>query len=151
MVPRPLERLTDFLAAKRMVVVLDNCEHVIDAVARLVDHVLAQAPGIRILATSREPLGITGESLCPVPSLPLPDEDVTDPADALGYASVRLFADRATAVRPGFAVDAGTVADVVAICRALDGIPLAIELAAARLRSSPPARSRRGSATGSGC
>ncbi|NVI92261.1 BTAD domain-containing putative transcriptional regulator, partial [Actinomadura sp. BRA 177] len=131
-VPRPLERLTDFLAAKRMVVVLDNCEHVIDAVARLVDHVLAQAPGIRILATSREPLGITGESLCPVPSLPLPDEDVTDPADALGYASVRLFADRATAVRPGLAVDAGTAADAVATCRALDGIPLAIELAAAR-------------------
>ncbi len=135
---RPMERLIDFLAAKRMIVVLDNCEHLIDAVARLVDHVLAQAPGVRILATSREPLGITGESLCPVPSLPLPDEDVADPADALGYASVRLFADRAAAVRPGFAVDAGTVADVVAICRALDGIPLAIELAAARLRSLTP-------------
>ncbi|MFA1547807.1 BTAD domain-containing putative transcriptional regulator [Actinomadura chokoriensis] len=135
MVVRPLERLTDFLAAKRMVVVLDNCEHLVDAVARLVDHVLAQAPGVRVLATSREPLGITGESLCPVPSLPLPDEDVTDPAKALGYASVRLFADRAAAVRPGFTVDAGAVADVVAICRALDGIPLAIELAAARLRS----------------
>ncbi|GAA1827917.1 BTAD domain-containing putative transcriptional regulator [Actinomadura chokoriensis] len=137
-VVRPLERLTDFLAAKRMVVVLDNCEHVVDAVARLVGHVLAQAPGVRVLATSREPLGITGESLCPVPSLPLPDEDVADPAEALGYASVRLFADRAAAVRPGFAVDAGTVADVVAICRALDGIPLAIELAAARLRGLTP-------------
>ncbi|WP_433473469.1 BTAD domain-containing putative transcriptional regulator [Spirillospora sp. CA-142024] len=134
-VVRPLERLTDFLATKRMVLVLDNCEHLIDAVARLADHVVAKADGVRILATSREPLGITGESLCPVPSLPLPDEDVADPADALGYASVRLFADRAAAVRPGFAVDAGTVADVVAICRALDGIPLAIELAAARLRS----------------
>ncbi|NKZ06740.1 BTAD domain-containing putative transcriptional regulator [Actinomadura latina] len=134
-VVRSLERLTDFLAGKRMVAVLDNCEHLIDHVARLVDHVLAQAPGVRILATSREPLGITGESLCPVPSLPFPDGDATDPADALGYASVRLFADRAAAARPGFAVDAGTVADVVAICRALDGIPLAIELAAARLRS----------------
>ncbi|TYB41248.1 BTAD domain-containing putative transcriptional regulator [Actinomadura chibensis] len=137
-VPRPLERLTDFLAAKRMVVVLDNCEHVLDATARLVDHVLAQAPGVRILATSREPLGITGESLCPVPSLPLPDADVADPAEALGFASVRLFGDRAAAVRPGFAVDAETVADVVEICRALDGIPLAIELAAARLRSLTP-------------
>ncbi|WP_181663072.1 AAA family ATPase [Actinomadura madurae] len=134
-VVRPLERLTDFLATKRMVVVLDNCEHLVDAVARLADHLAAQADGLRILATSREPLGITGEALCPVPSLPLPDEHVTDPADALGYASVRLFADRAAAVRPGFAVDGSTVADVVAICRALDGIPLAIELAAARLRS----------------
>ncbi|MFI0487579.1 BTAD domain-containing putative transcriptional regulator [Actinomadura sp. 9N215] len=132
---RPLERLTDYLAAKRMVVVLDNCEHVLDAAARLAGHVLAHAEGVRILTTSREPLGITGESLCPVPSLPLPDDGVADPADALGYASVRLFADRAAAGRPGFAVDADTVADVIAICRALDGIPLAIELAAARLRS----------------
>ncbi|MEV3921739.1 ATP-binding protein [Actinomadura coerulea] len=136
---RPLERLTDFLATKRTVLVLDNCEHLIDAVARLVDHVVAHADGVRVLATSREPLGITGESLCPVPSLPLPAEDAAaDPADALGYASVRLFADRAAAVRPGFAVDAASVADVVAICRALDGIPLAIELAAARLRSLTP-------------
>ncbi len=137
-VVRPLDRLTDFLAAKRLVLVLDNCEHLIDALARLVDHVVAHADGVRVLATSREPLGITGESLCPVPSLPLPEEDTADPADALGYASVRLFADRAAAVRPGFAVDEGSVADVVAICRALDGIPLAIELAAARLRSLTP-------------
>ncbi|RKS77328.1 putative ATPase [Actinomadura pelletieri DSM 43383] len=134
-VARPLERLIDYLAAKRMIVVLDNCEHVLDAAARLAGHVLTQAEGVRILATSREPLGITGESLCPVPSLPLPDDDVTDPADALGYGAVRLFADRAAAVRPGFTVDTDTVADVTAICRALDGIPLAIELAAARLRS----------------
>ncbi|HEY8482629.1 MAG TPA: BTAD domain-containing putative transcriptional regulator [Spirillospora sp.] len=131
----PLERLTDYLAAKRMVIVLDNCEHVIDAAARLADHIVTRAGGVRILATSREPLGITGESLCPVPSLPLPGEDVTDPDAALDHASVRLFADRAAAVRPGFTVDDGNVRDVVAICRALDGIPLAIELAAARLRS----------------
>ncbi|NDU75489.1 AAA family ATPase [Actinomadura sp. DSM 109109] len=137
-VVRPLERLTDFLATKQAVLVLDNCEHLIDAVARLVDHVVAHADGVRVLATSREPLGITGESLCPVPSLPLPAEDVTDPADALRHASVRLFADRAAPVRPGFTVDDGSVADVVAICRALDGIPLAIELAAARLRSLTP-------------
>ncbi|GAA2170431.1 BTAD domain-containing putative transcriptional regulator [Actinomadura napierensis] len=138
-VPRPLERLTDFLTAKRMLIVLDNCEHLVDAVAELAGHILAQAPGVRILATSREPLGITGESLCPVPSLPLPPEDGgPEPADALGYAAIRLFADRAAAVRPGFAVGAGTAGDVVAICRALDGIPLAIELAAARLRSLTP-------------
>ncbi|WP_442316402.1 ATP-binding protein [Actinomadura roseirufa] len=136
---RPLDRLIDFLAGKRMVLVLDNCEHVIDAVAGLVDDVLGQAPGVRVLATSREPLGITGESLCPVPSLPLPPEgEPAEPPEALRYAAVRLFADRAAAVRPGFAVDAGTVDDVVGICRALDGIPLAIELAAARLRSLTP-------------
>src|SRR5690606_21383517 len=105
---------------------------------RLVDHVLAQAPGVRILATSREPLGITGEALCPVPSLPLPDEDVADPADALGYASVPLFADRAAAVRPGFAGDAGTVAAAVPGCRPPRGSPPALDLAAARLRSLTP-------------
>ncbi|WP_433335523.1 BTAD domain-containing putative transcriptional regulator [Spirillospora sp. CA-294931] len=138
-VARPLDRLIDVLAGKRMILVLDNCEHLIDAVARLVDRVLAEAPGVRILATSREPLGITGESLCPVPSLPLPPEDA--PAEvALRYDSVRLFADRGSAVRPGFAVDATTAAHVVEICRALDGIPLAIELAAARLRSLTPAQ-----------
>ncbi|HEU5032944.1 MAG TPA: BTAD domain-containing putative transcriptional regulator [Spirillospora sp.] len=138
-VPRPLERLTDFLTGKRMLVVLDNCEHLVDAVAELAGHMLAHAPAVRILATSREPLGITGESLCPVPSLPLPPGDgEPDPAEALGYAAVRLFADRAAAVRPGFAVDAETAGDVVAICRALDGIPLAIELAAARLRALTP-------------
>ncbi|MBE1538002.1 BTAD domain-containing putative transcriptional regulator [Actinomadura algeriensis] len=140
--PRPLERLTDYLAAKSLVLVLDNCEHLVDAVARLADHLLGRAPGVRILATSREPLGITGESLCPVPSLPLPppgpDGEPPAPDEALRYASVRLFADRAAAVRPGFAVDAATAADVVEICRALDGVPLAIELAAARLRALTP-------------
>ncbi|WP_192809153.1 BTAD domain-containing putative transcriptional regulator [Actinomadura montaniterrae] len=138
-VTHPRERLTDFLTAKRLLIILDNCEHLVDAVAELTGHILAHAPGVRILATSREPLGITGESLCPVPSLPLPPEDGDlEPADALGYAAIRLFADRAAAVRPGFAVDAATAGDVVAICRALDGIPLAIELAAARLRSLTP-------------
>ncbi|WP_242895339.1 AfsR/SARP family transcriptional regulator [Actinomadura litoris] len=135
---RPLDRLADYLAAKQMIIVLDNCEHLVEAAAGLVDRVLGLAAGVRVLATSREPLGITGESLCPVPSLPLPREDETDPGEALSHGSVRLFADRAAAVRPGFAVDAETVADVVAICRALDGIPLAIELAAARLRSLTP-------------
>ncbi|MFD0906025.1 ATP-binding protein, partial [Actinomadura sediminis] len=136
----PVERLTAFLAAKSLVLVLDNCEHLVDSVARLADHLLARAPGLRILATSREPLGITGEALCPVPSLPLPPaaDGAPEPDEALRYASVRLFADRAAAVRPGFAVDTGTVGDVVEICRALDGVPLAIELAAARLRALTP-------------
>jgi predicted ATPase/DNA-binding SARP family transcriptional activator len=134
---QPLDRLADVLANKRLILVLDNCEHLIDAVARLADRVLAQAPDVRILATSREPIGITGETLCPVPSLPLPPESA--PAgEAMEYAAVRLFADRAAAVRPGFIVDEQTATPVTRICRALDGIPLAIELAAARLRALTP-------------
>jgi predicted ATPase/DNA-binding SARP family transcriptional activator len=132
--PPPLDRLADALASQRLLLVLDNCEHVIDAVARLAARVLADAPGVRILATSREPLGVTGETLCPVPSLPLPPAGA-DAAEATRYAAIRLFRDRAAAVRPGFTVDEDTVAPVIAICAALDGIPLAIELAAARLRS----------------
>ncbi len=130
----PLDRLADVLATQRLVLVLDNCEHVVDAAARLAARVLAGAPWVRILATSREPLGVTGETLCPVPSLPLPPPD-TDPVEATASPAVRLFADRAAAVRPGFTVDAGTTGPVVRICRALDGIPLAIELAAARVRT----------------
>lgn len=130
----PLDRLVGVLANRRLVLVLDNCEHLIDAVAVLADRVLAEAPGVRVLATSREPLGITGETLCPVPSLPLPPPGA-GAREAQEHASVRLFADRAAAVRPGFVVDADTAPLVIGICRELDGIPLAIELAAARLRS----------------
>ncbi|WP_433179073.1 ATP-binding protein [Actinoallomurus sp. CA-150999] len=135
----PLDRLVDVLADKRLLLVLDNCEHLVEAAARLADRVLAAAPGVRILITSREPLGITGESLCPVLSLPLPPEDA-DAETALAHDAIRLFADRAAAVRPGFAVDPETVGPVVQVCRALDGIPLAIELAAARLRVLTPAQ-----------
>ena len=130
----PLDRLTDALASQRLVLVLDNCEHLIAAVAELAGRVLAAAPGARILATSREPLGVIGETLCPVPALPLPPPDVAA-GEAMDYGAVRLLAERAGAVRPGFTVDADSVGPVVRICRALDGNPLAIELAAARLRS----------------
>ncbi len=133
----PLDRLADVLAMRKLVLVLDNCEHVLDAVAWLAGRVLADAPGVRILATSREPLGLTGETLCPVPSLPLPSPDA-DVDQVAANPSVRLFADRAAAVRPGFAIDANNAGPVVRICRALDGIPLAIELAAARVRSLTP-------------
>src|SRR6266536_695430 len=105
--------------------------------AGLAGRILGDCPGVRILATSREPLGIMGETLWPVPPLALPPAGADTPA-ALGYASVQLLAERAAAVRPGFAVDAGNVAAVVQTCRALDGMPLAIELAAARLRSMTP-------------
>jgi predicted ATPase/DNA-binding SARP family transcriptional activator len=135
----PLDRLADVLAMRKLVLVLDNCEHVLDAVAWLAGRVLADAPGVRILATSREPLGLTGETLCPVPSLPLPSPDA-DVGQVAANPSVRLFADRAAAVRPGFAIDADTAGPVVRICRALDGIPLAIELAAARARALTPAQ-----------
>jgi predicted ATPase/DNA-binding SARP family transcriptional activator len=133
----PLDRLTETLTARRLILVLDNCEHVLDAVAQLSGRVLAGAPGARILATSREPLSITGEMLCPVPSLTLPAENA-DPAEAARSSAVRLFVDRATAVRPGFGLDTASTGPVVRICRALDGIPLAIELAAARLRALTP-------------
>jgi predicted ATPase len=135
----PLDRLAEILAAQQLVLVLDNCEHLIGAVARLAGRVLGEAPGVRILATSREPLGVTGETLCPVPSLPLPPEGAT-PAEALEYGSVRLLAERGAAVRPGFTVDEVNAEPVIRICRALDGNPLAIELAAARLRSLTPAQ-----------
>ena len=135
----PLDRLADMLATRQLVLVLDNCEHLIGAVARLAGRVLAEAPGVRILATSREPLGVTGETLCPVPSLPLPPDGAT-PAQALEYGSVRLLAERGAAVRPGFTVDEVSAAPVIRICQALDGNPLAIELAAARLRSLTPAQ-----------
>jgi predicted ATPase/DNA-binding SARP family transcriptional activator len=130
----PLDRLTEVLAGQRLVLVLDNCEHLIAAVAELAGRVLAAAPDVRILATSREPLGVIGETLSPVPALPLPLPDVTA-SEAMNYGAVRLLAERAGAVRPGFTIDADSVGPVVRICRALDGNPLAIELAAARLRS----------------
>ncbi|MBS2535448.1 winged helix-turn-helix domain-containing protein [Catenulispora sp. NF23] len=131
------ERVAEVLSGEPTLLVVDNCEHVIDATARLVEDLLVRCPRLRVLATSREPLGIDGEVLCPVPPLASspPGADATQ---ALGYASVRLFADRAAAVRPGFAVDDDNVAAVVAICSRLDGAPLAIELAAARSRALTP-------------
>jgi predicted ATPase/DNA-binding SARP family transcriptional activator len=130
----PLDRLADALGSRQLILVLDNCEHLVDAIAWLTARVLADAPGVRILATSREPLGITGETLCPVPSLQLPPEGASA-EEAAQYPAIALFADRAAAVRPGFVLGPAVLEPVSRICRALDGIPLAIELAAARLRA----------------
>ncbi|MCO5970978.1 AfsR/SARP family transcriptional regulator [Actinoallomurus soli] len=130
----PAERLVEAIADRALLLILDNCEHVIDEAARLVHRLLGACPGLRVLATSREALGITGEALCPLTPLAAPPPEV-DPADALAYPAARLFADRAAAVRPGLELDAATVAAVARICAALDGLPLAIELAAARLRT----------------
>ncbi|HEX5542983.1 MAG TPA: BTAD domain-containing putative transcriptional regulator [Micromonospora sp.] len=132
--PDPVTRLVAALADRPLLLILDNCEHVIADAALLTHRLLAACPGLRVLATSREPLGITGESLCPVGQLPLPPPG-SSVVGAGNYPAIRLFADRAVAARPGFVVDDANVEEVVGICRALDGLPLAIELAAARLRS----------------
>ncbi|GII55120.1 SARP family transcriptional regulator [Planotetraspora thailandica] len=139
--PDPVARLVAALTDRPPLLVLDNCEHVIEETARLAERLLTSCPELRVLATSREPLGITGERLYPVPPLGLPPlggpvhgEPFVD-GDALAYPAVRLFAERARAVRPDFTLDAAVAGDVVRVCRALDGLPLAIELAAARLRS----------------
>ncbi|MFG1920787.1 BTAD domain-containing putative transcriptional regulator [Cryptosporangium sp. NPDC048952] len=130
----PLDRLVAVLTDHPTLLILDNCEHLIDAAATLVDHLLRRCPSLRALATSREPLGITGENLLPVRALGLPGEG--DPPERIRNApAVRLFADRASAALPDFVVDVTSAGDVVRICRTLDGQPLALELAAARLRS----------------
>nr|WP_226899141.1 BTAD domain-containing putative transcriptional regulator [Nonomuraea phyllanthi] len=120
--PDPVERLVAALAEQRLLLILDNCEHVVEEVAALCRRLLADCPGLTILATSREPLGLTGEHLVPLAPLP------ADPA-------VRLFAERAAAVRQGFEVGPANLDAVLRICAALDGLPLAIELAAARMRT----------------
>ena len=127
------DHIVDLLAESQCLLVVDNCEHLVEPVAALVDRLLAQCPRLRILATSREPLGILGETLCVVPPLGVPPEGAS-PADAVTYPAVQLLAERARAVAAGFAVDGITVGGVIEIVRRLDGLPLAIELAAARLR-----------------
>ncbi|MBE3015440.1 winged helix-turn-helix domain-containing protein [Microbispora sp. NEAU-D428] len=135
----PAERLVASLAGRELLLILDNCEHVIDDAAGLAELVLRRCPGVRVLATSREPLGVPGETLAPIPPLGLPPEGVT-PGEAGEYPAVRLLVDRARAVSPGFALDEHTTPHVVTICRRLDGMPLAIELAAARIRALGPER-----------
>ncbi|GAB3149825.1 AfsR/SARP family transcriptional regulator [Microbispora hainanensis] len=140
--PDPAERLVAALSGRELLLILDNCEHVIDAAAGLAELALRRCPGVRVLATSREPLGVPGETLAPIPPLGLPPEGVTSvtPREAGEYAAVRLLVDRARAVSPGFALDEHTTPHVVTICRRLDGMPLAIELAAARIRALGPER-----------
>ncbi len=126
------DHAVEALSGAEALLVLDNCEHVVDAAAGLAEDLLRRLPKLRVLATSREPLAITGEALCPLGPLPVPDETAPDVA---ALDSVRLFLDRAVAVRPGFRLDESTMDAVRQICRRLDGMPLALELAAARLRS----------------
>ncbi|MEU4198208.1 BTAD domain-containing putative transcriptional regulator [Kribbella sp. NPDC026611] len=129
------ERLVEVIADRPILLVLDNCEHLIQEVAGLVDSLLASCPRLRVLTTSREPLSIPGEHLHPVGPLGLPPEEGVE---ADGYPAMQLFVDRARAVRPDFMLIDKNRAAVAEICRRLDGMPLAIELAAARLRALTP-------------
>ncbi|MFI0963866.1 BTAD domain-containing putative transcriptional regulator [Streptomyces sp. NPDC021080] len=130
----PVDRMAEILDIGDAVLVLDNCEHIVEAVAELAGELLQRLPQLRILASSREPLAIDGEALCHLGPLDVP-VGLPEPAEAQRSAAVRLFADRARSVRPDFALDHATVGAVVEICRRLDGLPLALELAAAKLRS----------------
>ncbi|MEV0385765.1 BTAD domain-containing putative transcriptional regulator [Nonomuraea sp. NPDC050643] len=129
-----LDVLVGAFGGRESLLLVDNCEHLIDAVAHLVAALLPRCPGLRVLATSREPLAVDGETLVPLTPLPLPGPD-DGVEQARRAASVRLFTERAAAVRPGFDVDETTLPDIVRVVRGLDGLPLALELAAARLRT----------------
>jgi predicted ATPase/DNA-binding CsgD family transcriptional regulator len=125
-----LDAVLDYLRDRKLLLILDTCEHLLDACAMLADAVLRAAPGVTVLATSRQPLDVPGEHPCLVPPLPVGRHESGRVGDA-----VALFAQRAAVVVPGFAVTGGNSADVIRLCRRLDGIPLAIELAAVRLRA----------------
>jgi predicted ATPase/class 3 adenylate cyclase len=133
----PLDaRIRQALRERRLLLVLDNCEHLLDAASRLASEIMRECPDVRILATSREPLGVDGERVVRVRSLPVPDAAAVargDESDAM-----RLFDDRANSVEPHFQLDVQVALIVAEICRRLDGIPLAIELAAARVVSMSP-------------
>ena len=132
------QQVVKALGGSPTLLVLDNCEHLVGPAAALAHGLLLDCPELRILATSREPLGVPGERLHQVPSLGLPPVNVHSPADAMCYPAVQLLVDRAAAVRPGFGLDERNVTAIVDISRRLDGLPLALELAAARLRSLSP-------------
>ena len=133
--PALAEQVIEALAGQDALLVLDNCEHLIDAAAKFCDQVIRHCPRVRFLTTSREPLGIDGERVYRVPSLSLPPADVDAVGELADSDAVQLFAERARMQLPSFAVDDAAVPLVVTICRRLDGIPLALELAAARLSS----------------
>jgi non-specific serine/threonine protein kinase len=131
----PMNILADYLRHRQILLVLDNCEHLLESAAELTAALLRSAPGLRILATSRQGLRVPGEHIMPVPTLPLPASDVRlAPGLATQYAALALFAERAAAVVPGFGITAENEAAVLRLCERLEGIPLAIELAVVRLR-----------------
>lgn len=130
-----LALLRSFLAGKELLLVVDNCEHVVDAAAQLVTAVVEAAPGVRVITTSREPLSVPGEHVLPVPPLELPPTGDSEPVHQLRQnEAVMLFTERAAAASGSFELTASNQAAVVGLCRRLDGLPLAIELAAVRTR-----------------
>ena len=131
-----VQTLIDYLKDKRLVLLLDNCEHLLDASAQFTNTLLRQCPQVTILASSRESLGVEGEQTYRVPSLSLPDpKRAHTPASVASFEAIQMFADRAVLARPDFAVTDQNASMLASICHRLDGIPLAIELAAARVRS----------------
>ena len=135
----PLETLVGYLRARRAVLVLDNCEHLLAACAELTDALLRACPSLTVLATSRAPLGMPGETAWRVPSMSLPADAQRQPVEMLRQSdAVCLFAERATQVRPDFRITETNATVIAQICQELDGIPLAIELAAARARMLAP-------------
>jgi len=131
--------LLAFLRPRSLLLLLDNCEHLLGACAALADTLLGACPRLRILATSREPLGVAGEAVWRVPSLPFPTaSDAPNQEALLGYDAITLFVQRARLARPDFALTAENAPAVAQVCRRLDGIPLAIEFAAARLGMMSP-------------
>jgi predicted ATPase/class 3 adenylate cyclase/DNA-binding CsgD family transcriptional regulator len=131
----PLEVVIDYLRGHRALIVLDNCEHLLAECAELAMTLVKRCPSVHVLVTSREPLGVRGEQTCRLRSLSTPPRP--DPEVVLASEAGQLFVDRARLVKPTFAVDEGTGGPVMTICERLDGIPLALELAAARVRSLP--------------
>src|SRR6266576_1046279 len=127
------ERIAGAIRAKRLLLVIDNCEHVIDAAAGMAETLLRAGPSVSLLATSREPLRVSGEHIYRVPPLGVPAEGNQDIEDVFTHGAVRLFASRAHAAEPRYVADGRVAAATAAICRRLDGIPLAIELAATRI------------------
>ncbi|HEY6793434.1 MAG TPA: LuxR C-terminal-related transcriptional regulator [Kineosporiaceae bacterium] len=133
---RPNDKIVDHLADHEVLLLLDNCEHVVDACAELVSDLLGRTRGLRVLATSRRTLGIPGEHLFAVPPLAVPDEVLIPSTDVVaGYDAVQLLVDRAAALQPGFTLSSENRVAAARLCARLDGLPLAIELAATRLRT----------------
>jgi len=126
------------LVARRLLLVLDNGEHVIEACAELIETLLRTCPDLQVLATSREPLRVPGEVVWRMRPLALPPDRLADPERIKEVESVALFVERACARQPGFTLDAGNVDAVATICRRLGGLPLALELAAAQRSSGHP-------------
>ena len=148
--PPAADVLVSQLTGRDMLIVLDNCEHLIEPVAGLVQAILERCPLVRILATSREALAVPGEVQLAVAPLPVPSEDTPSERSRM-FPAARLFLDRAAAVRPDLTPDGPALDAVAVICRRLDGIPLALELAAARLAGLQPLELADGCGTGSRC